>query len=49
MNGASFVSTLCRLTGNQFGIVGIQVAGIIIYLNILVKDLAGIVAGNFII
>ena len=42
LDGASFISALCRPTGNQFGIVGIQVAGSVIYLNVLVKDLAGI-------
>ncbi|GES80357.1 hypothetical protein GLOIN_2v1776328 [Rhizophagus clarus] len=42
LDGASFVSALCRPAGNQFGIVGIQVAGTTMYLNILVNDLAGI-------
>ncbi|GBB87017.1 hypothetical protein RclHR1_13470013, partial [Rhizophagus clarus] len=42
LDGASFISALCRPTGNQFGIVGIQVAGSVIHLNALVKDLAGI-------
>nr|CAG8631836.1 82_t:CDS:2 [Entrophospora candida] len=42
LDGASFISELYRPVGNQFGIVGIQIAGSIIYLNILVKDLAGI-------
>ena len=42
LDGASFVSALCRPVGNQFGIVGIQVAGTTIYLNVLIKDLAGI-------
>ncbi|RHZ78714.1 hypothetical protein Glove_157g68 [Diversispora epigaea] len=32
----------CRPTNNQFGIVGIQVAGEDLYLNILVKDASGI-------
>jgi hypothetical protein len=42
LDGASFISALCRPAGNQFGVVGIQVAGTTIYLNVLVKDLAGI-------
>ena len=42
LDGASFVSALCRPAGNQFGIIGIQVAGTTMYLNVLVKDLAGI-------
>ena len=42
LDGTSFVSALCRPAGNQFGIIGIQVAGTTMYLNVLVKDLAGI-------
>ena len=42
LDGASFVSALCRPAGNQFGVVGIQVAGTTMYVNVLVKDLAGI-------
>ena len=42
MDGTSYISALCRLTGNQFGVVGIQIAGTTIYLNILVNDLADI-------
>jgi hypothetical protein len=42
LDGASFISALCRLARNQFGVVGIQVAGTTIYLNVLVKDLADI-------
>ncbi|CAG8564728.1 7562_t:CDS:1 [Funneliformis mosseae] len=42
LDEASYISALCRPTENQFGIVGIQVVGTTIYLNILVNDLAGI-------
>ena len=42
LDGASYISALCRPVGNQFGIVGIQVAGTTMYLNILVNDLADI-------
>jgi len=42
LDGASYISALCRPVGNQFGVVGIQVAGTTMYLNILVNDLAGI-------
>jgi len=42
LDGASFISVLCRPAGNQFGIIGIQVTGTTMYLNVLVKDLAGI-------
>ncbi|PKB98565.1 hypothetical protein RhiirA5_431170 [Rhizophagus irregularis] len=42
LDKASYISALCRPAGNQFGIVGIQVAGTTMYLNILVNDLAGI-------
>ena len=42
MDGASFVSALCRPVGNQFGVVGIQVTGTTMYVNVLIKDLAGI-------
>jgi len=37
-----FVNTACRPTSNQFGIVGIQVAGTTIYLNVLMNDASGI-------
>jgi hypothetical protein len=42
LDGASYINALCRPVGNQFGVVGIQVAGTTMYLNILVNDLAGI-------
>ena len=42
LDGTSYISALCRPARNQFGIVGIQVAGTTMYLNILVNDLAGI-------
>ena len=42
LDGASYISALCRPAGNQFGVVGIQVASTTMYLNILVNDLAGI-------
>ena len=42
LDGASYISALCRPTRNQFGIVRIQVTGTTMYLNILVNDLAGI-------
>ncbi|RHZ89772.1 hypothetical protein Glove_11g92 [Diversispora epigaea] len=42
LDGISFVGVACRPTNNQFGIVGIQVAGEDLYLNILVKDASGI-------
>ncbi|CAI2188300.1 3819_t:CDS:2, partial [Funneliformis geosporum] len=42
LDRASYISALCRPIGNQFGVVGIQVADTTMYLNVLVKDLAGI-------
>ena len=42
LDGTSYISALCRPVGNQFGVVGIQIAGTTMYLNILVNDLAGI-------
>ncbi|CAG8728743.1 21355_t:CDS:2, partial [Racocetra persica] len=41
LDGASFIGLLCRPPSNQFGVVGIQVAGTVMKLNILVKDPAG--------
>ncbi|RHZ84087.1 hypothetical protein Glove_85g72 [Diversispora epigaea] len=38
LDGISFVGVAYRPTNNQFGIVGIQVAGEDLYLNILIKD-----------
>ena len=38
MNRVSFIDIACRLTNNQFGIVGIQMAGEDLYLNVLIKD-----------
>ncbi|KAG9301859.1 hypothetical protein G9A89_004538 [Geosiphon pyriformis] len=42
LDGVSFVDALCRPVGNQFGIVGIQIAGTTMRLNVLMKDLGGI-------
>ncbi|KAF0558592.1 hypothetical protein F8M41_008514 [Gigaspora margarita] len=42
LDGLCFVGATCRLMANQFGVVGVQVAGTVIYLNILVKGLGGI-------
>ncbi|RHZ84692.1 hypothetical protein Glove_78g101 [Diversispora epigaea] len=42
LDGVSFIDALCRPVGNQFGIVGIQIAGTTIRLNVLMKDLGGI-------
>ncbi|RHZ89943.1 hypothetical protein Glove_9g205 [Diversispora epigaea] len=42
LDNISFVDAVCKPTNNQFGIVGIQVAGEDLYLNILVKDTSGI-------
>lgn len=42
LDGMSFIEALCRPLGNQFGIVGIQIAGTTIQLNVLMKDLGGI-------
>src|SRR5436189_3069692 len=38
LDGVSFIGNACRPTNNQFGIVGIQVAGEDLYLNFLIKD-----------
>jgi hypothetical protein len=38
LDGASFVNIACRPTSNQFGIVGIQVVGTTINLNVLMND-----------
>src|SRR5688572_3881294 len=42
LDGISFVNITCRPLSNQFGIIGIQIAGEKLYLNILVKDANGI-------
>ncbi|PKK56783.1 hypothetical protein RhiirC2_871963 [Rhizophagus irregularis] len=42
LDGISFVNLLCGPLSNQFGIVGVQVAGEDIYLNILVNDAGGL-------
>ncbi|RIA82854.1 hypothetical protein C1645_834718 [Glomus cerebriforme] len=42
LDGISFVNLVCRPLSNQFGIVGVQVAGEDIYLNILVNDAGGL-------
>ena len=42
MEGISLVGITCRPTSNQFGIVGIQVAGENLCLNVLVRDANGI-------
>ncbi|CAG8661812.1 1212_t:CDS:2, partial [Paraglomus occultum] len=41
LDGASFIGLSCR-PSHQFGVVGIQVAGTVMRLNVLVKDSAGI-------
>jgi hypothetical protein len=38
LNGASFVNIAYKLTNNQFRIIGIQVVGTTIYLNVLMND-----------
>jgi len=38
LDGLSLVGTTCRPMANQFRVVGIQVAGTIIHLNVLAKD-----------
>ncbi|GET67313.1 hypothetical protein GLOIN_2v1487228 [Rhizophagus irregularis DAOM 181602=DAOM 197198] len=38
----SAINALCRPAGNEFGVVGIQIAGLDMRLNVLVKDLGGI-------
>ena len=42
LDGISFVNLACRPLSNQFGIVGIQVSGEDVYLNVLVKDSGGL-------
>jgi len=42
LDGASFVGRICRPMANQFGIIGIQVAGEVMYLNVLINDVSGI-------
>lgn len=42
VDGVSLIDATCRPKTNQFGIVGIQVAGNIMYLNVLIKDAGGI-------
>ncbi|RHZ49320.1 hypothetical protein Glove_522g51 [Diversispora epigaea] len=42
LDGISFVGNACRPASNQFGIVGIQVAGEELFLNVLIKDASGI-------
>lgn len=42
LDGLAYVNESCRPKSNQFGIVGIQVAGEVIYLNVMVKDANGI-------
>ncbi|KAG9296672.1 hypothetical protein G9A89_009931 [Geosiphon pyriformis] len=42
LDGISLVGIACRPTSNQFGIVGIQVAGEDLCLNVLVRDANGI-------
>ncbi|RHZ59171.1 hypothetical protein Glove_365g129 [Diversispora epigaea] len=42
LDGSSYISSACRSTCNQFGVIGIQVAGEKIYLNVLVNDASGI-------
>ncbi|UZO03971.1 uncharacterized protein OCT59_024370 [Rhizophagus irregularis] len=42
IDGTSAINALCRPVGNEFGVVGIQIAGLDMRLNVLVKDLGGI-------
>ncbi|RHZ54950.1 hypothetical protein Glove_421g110 [Diversispora epigaea] len=42
LDGVSYINTACRLISNQFGVVGIQVTGEKIYLNVLMNDASGI-------
>ena len=42
LDGLSLVGATCRPMANQFGIGRIQVAGDVIYLNVLIKDAGGI-------
>ncbi|RHZ66442.1 hypothetical protein Glove_307g51 [Diversispora epigaea] len=42
LDGISFVGNACRPASNQFGIVGIQVGGEKLFLNVLIKDASGI-------
>ncbi|RHZ49064.1 hypothetical protein Glove_534g3 [Diversispora epigaea] len=42
LDGSSYISSVCRPICNQFGVVGIQVAGEKIYLNVLINDASGI-------
>ncbi|RHZ49862.1 hypothetical protein Glove_510g15 [Diversispora epigaea] len=42
LDGNSYISSVCRPICNQFGVVGIQVAGEKIYLNVLINNASGI-------
>ncbi|CAG8835722.1 2487_t:CDS:2, partial [Racocetra persica] len=42
LDGASFKGLSCKPRSNQFGVVGIQIAGTVMRLNILVMDSVGI-------
>ncbi|CAG8851155.1 7255_t:CDS:1, partial [Racocetra persica] len=42
LDGISYINSACRPTSNQFGVVGIQVAGEKISLNVLINDASGI-------
>ncbi|CAJ0837425.1 13630_t:CDS:2 [Entrophospora sp. SA101] len=42
LDGISYIYSACKPICNQFGVVGIQVAGEKIYLSVLVKDASGI-------
>lgn len=42
LDGVSYINTACRPICNQFGVVGIQVAGEKIHLNVLMNDASGI-------
>ncbi|CAG8708432.1 12516_t:CDS:2, partial [Ambispora leptoticha] len=42
LDGVSFIDATCRPMANQFGVEGIQVAGDVMYLNVLIKDAGGI-------
>ncbi|CAG8758730.1 21807_t:CDS:10, partial [Gigaspora margarita] len=42
LDGMDYVNVACRPVRNQFGIIGIQIAGEDIYLNVLVNDAGGL-------
>ncbi|RHZ81014.1 hypothetical protein Glove_129g6 [Diversispora epigaea] len=42
LNRMNFIGASCRPAENQFGVIGLQIVGTDLRLNILVKDLSGI-------